>query len=99
MGFIPPNGYMGFGQQSQAVQAGTRKILDGAASRAGGAIKKAYGAFKRRGQGSKGLKKISKRSLVSKRRKMPKSKRPAHMVKGSTAAKQHMAKIRRKKKK
>lgn len=101
MAIIPPNGYFGFAQQSQAVQHQTRKILDGIAGRAGGAIKKAYGEYKRRGQGSKGLKRISKRSLVSKRRKVPKVKKAklARMVKGSAAARAHMAKIRRKRKK
>ena len=95
--YVPPGGMAAHAQQtiaakfSQAVGKAARSTYRRKSKR----VRIGAGRSLVR-QSSKGLKRISKRSLVSKRRKAPKA---AHMVKGSAAAKRHMAKIRRKRKK
>lgn len=77
--FIPPGGFQGFAQQSQAVQA----ILRG----------KSPTRKKRRTTKKRTAKKrVVKKRATARRRT---TKQPARMVKGSAAAKRHMAKLRK----
>ena len=79
---IPPGGFIGFGQQTMATQALLRK--------------------KRTTKKRRAKKKPARRGarVSATRRKSPAKKRvarkkPARLVKGSRAAKAHMAKLRR----
>lgn len=80
-GFMPPNGYAGFAQQTPAVQALFRPSGARRARRKGRRAAAARAAPKRRRAASSG-----------KTRRGGKLKR---LVKGSAAAKRYMAKIRR----
>jgi len=99
--YVPPGGMAAHSQQtiaakfSQAVGKAARSTYRSKSKR----VRIGPGRSLVR-QSSKGLKRISKRSLASKRRKVPKARKAkrAHLVKGSQAAKRYMASIRRKKK-
>jgi len=81
--FIPPGGFAGFAQQTPAVQALLRKKRT---------------TRKRRKVTRK--KRATRRAPAKKRATRRKTaKKPARMVKGSAAAKRHMAKLRRMRKK
>lgn len=80
---IPPNGYFGFANQSQAVQMGTRAALGAVRRAAGRAVKRAVSRVSRK-----------KRSVSG----GAKRKKAARLVKGSAAAKAYMKKIRAKRK-
>jgi hypothetical protein len=81
---VPPGGFAGFAQQTAATQAMFQR-----AGRKGG---KRTAAKRRKTRAAP--KKRAARAKVAKRTRG--SKRKAHLVKGSAAAKRHMAKIRRK---
>lgn len=82
---VPPGGFAGFAQQTPATQA-----LFQRSGRVGGQ----RSAAKRRRKRAKTAKTATRKT--ARRRK---SARPARLVKGSAAAKRHMAKIRRKRRK
>ncbi len=89
--FVPPGGFLGWGSQTAAVQAllrpGKRVVRRSAAkSGATGRKRKATTARKRP---------IRRRRT----RTTTNIKKPARMVKGSAAAKRHMSKLRRMRKK
>lgn len=82
--FVPPGGFAGFAQQSPAVQALVRRS-----------------PAKKRRKTVRKKRPVKKRATRRKRRTTPARprrtarKKPARMVKGSAAAKRHMAKLRR----
>lgn len=78
---IPPNGFVGAGSQTPAVQHMTSKAM-------GPARRK-----KRRKKVAK--KRPTTRRRVAKKRATGSKKKPARLVKGSAAAKRHMAKLRK----
>ena len=78
--FIPPGGFLGFGQQTQATQALLRKKR----------------AKKKRAKKKTAKKRPARRGArTKKRRATTRKKKTARLVKGSAAAKRHMAKLRR----
>jgi len=78
---IPPGGFIGFGSQTPAVQA----LLRSPATR-----KKRRTTTRRKKTTTRRRKKAPTR-----RRRTTTRKKPARLVKGSLAAKRHMAKLRR----
>lgn len=85
--YVPPGGFIGAGQMTAAGQMtllGTRGM--------------ARTGYKRKRKSSKLVARIGRRKaksrLTARKRRSPKSKR-ASMVKGSAAARRHMAKLRR----
>ena len=80
--FIPPGGFQGFSQQTLAVQAMLNKPRRTARKTT---RRKRAAPVKRR-------KRVP--GPVGKRR-APRKKKPARLVKGSVAARRHMAKLRR----
>jgi len=79
--FVPPGGFAGFAQQSPAVQALVR--------RPGAAKKRRKATTKKR---------ATKRRAAPKRataRRRVAKKKPQRLVKGSAAARAHMAKLRK----
>lgn len=85
MQWVPPNGFIGNGQQTMA----TQMITGGMRSTANGTRRRRRKTKKRASASSTRKRKASRRS----------TKRPARLVKGSAAAKRYMAKIRRKRRK
>ena len=81
--YIPPNGFAGQGEQTQANQLVAAMIARPARKR-----RKAKRAKPRAAARAK-----------PRKRKARKAKRPARLVKGSAAAKRYMASIRRKRRK
>lgn len=81
MPFIPPGGVAGFSEQTPAVKA---LLSNGSRPRRKTTRKKR--TTKR---------KTTARKRPAKRRATARTKKPARMVKGSAAAKRHMAKLRR----
>lgn len=79
---VPPGGFAGFAQQTPATQALFQRL-----GRTNG------GTVRRRKRRTK-----AKSAVTTRRKRRATAKRPARMVKGSRAAKQYMAKIRRKRK-
>jgi len=83
--FIPPGGFQGFAQQTPAVQAMVRKSP----------------TRKKRRKKKTTRKRATPSSLAGRTRRKPARRRaaargkPARLVKGSAAAKRHMAKLRR----
>lgn len=82
---IPPNGFIGTGSQSVAVQQ---------------LVSKAMGPKRKTRRKKRVTKKrpVRRRTTTRKkatRRRSTRAKKPAYMVKGSAAAKRHMAKLRR----
>lgn len=89
---IPPGGFVGFGQQTPAVQAMFARW-----GRVGGMRSAARRRRKRRKTAS--ATRVRRRRSAAprvRRRRRSSSRRPARLVKGSAAAKRYMAKIRRK---
>lgn len=85
---IPPGGFTGAGQQTQAA----RVLFESAV----GGRRRPVRRKKRRVTKKKTRPKSRKTRTVAKRRKRAASKRkPARLIKGSAAAKRHMAKLRR----
>lgn len=83
--YIPPNGFVGAGQQTQAAQ-----LIELGMPRA---------TAPRRRRKKKAAKRAAPRRRTAKRKTAKRaSKRPARLVKGSAAAKRYMASIRRKRK-
>lgn len=80
--FVPPGGFAGFAQQSPAVQALLQKT---------GVARKP----RRKTTRKKATRKKATRRAPARRRSTARAKKPARMVKGSAAAKRHMAKLRR----
>lgn len=82
---IPPGGFAGFAQQTPAVQT----LLSGRAS----------GTVTRRRRKTRRKKKTAARrrpaAKRTRRKTTRRAKKPAYMVKGSAAAKRHMAKLRK----
>lgn len=88
--FVPPGGFLGFAQQTVATQA----LVQGA----GKTRRKAPTRRRRAATRKRPVKKRVRRSPPpGKKRAAP--KRRARLVKGSAAAKRHMAKLRRMRKK
>jgi len=83
---VPPNGFLGTGQQTLATQHLTRQWL-GNGNSAGS------GRRRRKAKAAKPAKRTRRASAGR-----GKVKRPARMVKGSAAAKRYMAALRRKRK-
>ena len=86
--FIPPGGFIGFGQQTAAVQALLR-------SKSGGAVVR-----RKKRTTKKRTRKPARRKAAPKRarratRRTTRGGKPARLVKGSAAAKRHMAKLRK----
>ena len=78
---IPPGGFLGAGSQTAAVQHLTNKAM---------------GPKRRRTTKKRTTKKRTARKRPAKRRaSTARKKKPARLVKGSAAAKRHMAKLRR----
>ena len=84
--YIPPNGFLGQGQQTHANQ-----LVPAASGLAKPARKR-----KKKARGAKRATTARKSGRTTRRKK---TARPARLVKGSAAAKRYMAKIRRKRKK
>lgn len=82
--FVPPGGFAGFSQQTPAVQA----LLSGAAK-------------PRRKKTTRKRRKVARKRPAAKRtrRATGRGRKPARLVKGSAAAKRHMAKLRAMRKK
>ena len=85
MAIIPPNGFIGAGQQTQAVQFGLRQAMG------------TNRTMKRSGSSKRRKKKRAGVSSAPRKRRAKRGK--ARLVKGSAAAKAYMAKIRKKRKK
>lgn len=86
---VPPGGFAGVGAQTQATQALFANAIKPARR-------------KKRATRKKVAKRRPKKRAPARRKKRATRKRsgkPAHMVKGSLAAKRHMAKLRRMRKK
>ena len=82
--YVPPNGFIGAGQQTQATQL------------IGMAMPRSSSPRRRK---RKTAKRAAPRRRTAKRKAAKRaSKRPARLVKGSAAAKRYMASIRRKRK-
>lgn len=78
---IPPNGWAGTAQQTQATQL----VVGGMSGRATGTRRRKRKSAAKRATPKRRTRRASSRS----------AKRPARMVKGSAAAKRYMAKLRR----
>lgn len=93
--FIPPGGFQGFAQQTPATQA----LLRGPRGNAGGTRRKAVGSRVRRkkktGSKRRTAAKSRRGSTVRKARRATGRGKPLRLVKGSAAAKRHMAKLRK----
>ena len=89
--FIPPGGFMGFAQQSVATKQLVQSAAGKGAGRARTKRRSPPGPVKRRKRVT-----TRKKRVVRRRRNGAK---PARLVKGSAAAKRHMAKLRRMRKK
>ena len=85
--FVPPGGFAGFAQQTPATQA--------LVSRPAARKRKAPVRKKRRKTTAKKRTRRPARRTSTKPRRRTTRKKPARMVKGSAAAKRHMAKLRR----
>lgn len=83
--YVPPNGFVGAGQQTMAAQL--------VGSRPG-----ATNGPRRRKRKSSAKRAPARRRMAKASRKANRTKRPARLVKGSAAAKRYMASIRRKRK-
>lgn len=81
--FVPPGGYAGFAQQTPAVQT--------LVSRPSTVTRKKSGSAPKRRK-----KRVAKKAPARKRAvRRARSGKPARLVKGSAAAKAHMAKLRK----
>lgn len=79
---VPPGGFAGLNQQTPATQA-----LFGNAVRSK--------ARRKKRKVSKTTRRKVRRRAANPRKKVARKKKPARLVKGSAAAKRHMAKLRR----
>ena len=86
---IPPGGFLGWGQQTAATQA----LLAGRAPTR--RKRKKVTRKKRPVRRRRAAPASRRRRAPATRRKTRRAKKPAYMVKGSAAAKRHMAKLRR----
>jgi len=78
---IPPNGFAGFGQQSVA----TQQLV-------GGALAKKTRRKRKKVTKKKTTRRTTRRKAATRKKR---GRKPARLVKGSAAAKRHMAKLRR----
>ena len=83
---VPPGGFFGWSQQTPAVQA----LL----SRGSTTRRKTPARRKKRATPAKRRRTPARRRKVARKRTRS-GKKPAYMVKGSAAAKRHMAKLRK----
>lgn len=90
--FIPPGGFFGFAQQTVAVKALIQRPK---------ARRKPAGRRTARTRIGGPVKRRKRATVTRKKRRVVRSRaaKPARMVKGSPAAKRHMAKLRRMRKK
>jgi len=92
--FIPPGGFAGFAQQTQAVQT----LIAKPAARRKSPVRRKKTTKRRAGTRARKAttrRAPVKRAMGSKKRTTGASQKPARMVKGSPAAKRHMAKLRK----
>lgn len=92
--FVPPGGFQGFAEQSIAVKALVSSSVKPSRRRAR-TRKKPIRRKTPRVRRKRPIVKRRVRTPVRGRKKRMSTKRPARMVKGSAAAKRHMAKLRK----
>jgi len=90
---VPGIGYAGLGQQTAAAQLTFRKAMGGGGAR----VRRSTGARKVRirGRARRTSARLTRRMIQTTPRGSRRRFKPARMVKGSAAAKRHMAKLRR----
>jgi len=84
--FVPPGGYAGFAQQTPAVQS----LLSRPAKRRAGSA-----PVRRKKRATKKVARKRVRTRAKPATRARSAKKPARLVKGSAAAKRHMAKLRK----